>query len=140
MIKKLLTSVRANSTSQYTSAGLLLLRLMLGGALMVHGYGKIQTPFSWMPPEAPIPGILQFLAAFSEFFGGLAMILGLLTSLASLGIIITMAVAAFFHISKGDGFVQGYELALVYLVMSLSICLMGPGKYSLDMKVFGTKG
>lgn len=106
---------------------------------MVHGFGKIQTPFAWMPPEAPIPGILQFLAAFSEFFGGLAMILGLLTSLASLGIIVTMAVAAFFHISKGDGFVQGYELALVYLVIALSICLMGPGKYSLDMKVFGTK-
>lgn len=139
MIKKYLTSVRANSTANATSTGLLLLRLMLGGALMVHGFGKIQTPFAWMPPEAPIPGILQFLAAFSEFFGGLAMILGLLTSLASLGIIVTMAVAAFFHISKGDGFVQGYELALVYLVIALSICLMGPGKYSLDMKVFGTK-
>jgi len=61
------------------SAALLFLRLIAGTAFMFHGWGKIQHPLNWMGPEAPVPGVLQFLAAFSEFGGGLAWILGLLT-------------------------------------------------------------
>ena len=63
--------------STKVSIALLLLRVVMGLAFMYHGWGKIQSPFSWMPPEAPIPGIFQFLAAISEFGGGLALILGM---------------------------------------------------------------
>src|ERR1044071_3379761 len=62
--------------------GLLLIRLVVGSAFMLHGWGKIQHPFSWMGPESPVPGFFQLLAAISEFGGGLAWILGLLTPLA----------------------------------------------------------
>ncbi|RYZ99885.1 MAG: DoxX family protein [Proteobacteria bacterium] len=121
-----------NLSSRRVSAGLLLLRLIIGVAFLQHGYGKILTPFSWMPPEAPVPGLAQGLAAFAEFFGGLAVLVGLLTPLASLGLVATMAVAVFFHVMKGDPFVQGYELAAVYLTITASLFLMGPGRYSID--------
>lgn len=126
------------------STALLIVRLVVGVAMMLHGWGKIQSPFSWMGPDAPIPGILQFLAALSEFGGGLALILGLLTSVAMLGMAITMAVAVYTHaIVKGDPFVgQGgsYELALVYMVIALMFMIVGPGKFALDNKIFGNKG
>ena len=65
------------------AVGLLVLRLVAGSALMLHGWPKIQNPFGWMPPQSPVPGILQALAALSEFGGGLALILGLLTPIAA---------------------------------------------------------
>lgn len=126
----------AQSNPQTTSTGaslaLLALRLIAGIGMILHGAGKISAPFSWMGPEAPVPGILQALAALAEAGGGLALILGLLTPLASLGIILTMIGAVLFHVGKGDGFVQGYELALIYLGVSLVFLFIGPGKFSLD--------
>ena len=125
-----------------SSVALLVLRLITGLAFMLHGWPKIQNAFNWMGPDAPIPGIFQALAAFSEFGGGLAWILGLLTPLASLGILFTMAVATYTHVSRGDAFVgrgASYELALVYLGIALLFILAGPGKFSLDAKLFGKK-
>lgn len=125
---------------------LLLVRLVFGLAMIFHGMGKIQAPFTWMGPEAGVPGFFQFLAAFSEFGGGIALIVGLLTPLASLGMAFTMLVAAGMHaFVMGDPFVasgpgQGsYELATVYLVLSLLFMATGPGKHSLDRMFFGVK-
>jgi putative oxidoreductase len=124
-----------------TSLGLLLLRILVGVAFMIHGWSKIQAPFGWMGPDAPVPGILQALAAVAEFGGGLAWVLGLLMPLASFGIACTMAVAVHFHaIVRGDPFVgQGggsYELASIYLCMAVLFILTGPGRYSVDQKIF----
>ena len=129
------------------AAALLFLRLVVGSALMFHGWSKIQKPFEWMGTDSWAPGILQALAAFSEFGGGLALILGLLTPLACLGIACTMAVATtMVHLAKGDPFVAprgweggSYELALVYFSVALAIMLVGPGKLSLDYLLFGRK-
>src|SRR5688500_7163031 len=86
---------------------LLLLRLVAGTAFFLHGAQKMARPFSWMGNDAWAPGFLQFLAAFSECFGGLAWIFGLLTPLASLGIGCTMAVATASHLfGRGDPFVK----------------------------------
>ena len=132
----------------FASTALLLLRLIAGIAFVMHGWGKIQTPFNWMPAEAPIhiPGIFQFLAAVSEFGGGIAWVLGLLTPLASLGIACTMTVAVYTHmIVFKDPFVSSaaggmsYEPALVYLGVALLILASGPGKFSLDAKLFGQR-
>ncbi len=114
------------------SIALLALRVIVGVAFIAHGAGKIAAPFSWMGPDAPVPGILQALAALAEFGGGIALIVGLLTPLASLGLASTMVVAVNFHLSKGDAFVGGYELAAVYLFASIAFLLAGPGRYSLD--------
>lgn len=129
------------------SAALFLIRLIAGAAFVLHGWGKIQTPFGWLPPEAPISihPFFQFLASISEFGGGIGWILGLLTPVASLGIGCTMAVAVYFHsmIAK-DPFVTmtvgpSYEPALVYLGVALVFLVLGPGGYSLDRLIFGER-
>ena len=121
------------------SWSILFLRVVIGLAMMFHGWSKIQNPLGWMGPEAPVPGILQALAAVSEFGGGLAWVLGLLTPLASLGMMCTMAVAVSVHYGKGDPFVGmggSYELASVYLFFGVHLLLSGPGKFSADYKLF----
>jgi putative oxidoreductase len=129
----------------FASVALLLLRLIAGTAFILHGWGKIQHPFDWMGTEAGVPGIFQFLAALSEFGGGIAWVLGLLTPLASLGIASTMAVAVFFHlVLGGDPFVNdtggpAYEPALVYFGISILVLALGPGRFSLDARVFGNR-
>ena len=122
------------------------MRLVAGFAFMHHGYGKIQNPLGWMGPTAPVPGFFQALAALSEFGGGLAWILGLLTPLASFGLMCTMAVAVWTHAGvMGDPFVsmtggRAYELAAVYLSIALLLLLAGPGRFSADRAAFGEKG
>ncbi len=127
-----------------TSIGLLPIRLVAGLAFIIHGSGKIQNPFGWMGPDAPTPGILQALAALSEFGGGFAWIVGFLTPLASFGIACTMTVAVYYHAAlRGDPFVSvggsSYELASIYLCVAILLILAGPGRYSLDRAVFGER-
>jgi putative oxidoreductase len=121
--------------------GLLALRLVGGVGFLFHGWGKIQQPFGWMGPDAPVPGFLQLLAAVSEFGGGLAWILGALTPLFSFGILCTMTVATYTQaVLLGNPFVgkgASYELALLYLCIALLFLLAGPGKFSVDALLFG---
>lgn len=126
------------------STAFLVIRIVVGIAFLFHGWGKIQNPFGWMPEGSPIPGFLQFLAALSEFGGGIALILGCLTRLAAFGMGFTMLVATYMHamvfgdpfVSKGGG---SFELPLMYLTICILFLVAGPGKYSVDQKLFGTK-
>lgn len=120
---------------------LLIVRLITGYAFILHGYGKIINPFGWMP-GSNIPGIFQALGAFAEFGGGIALILGIVSRLSSLGLIFTMLVAIYFHaVVLGDPFVSkgggSYEPATTYLLISLFLTVMGPGRFSIDRKLFG---
>jgi len=127
------------------SVGVLLLRGVVGAAFLFHGWPKIQNPLQWMDAHGSsgMPGALQAAAAVSEFGGGLALILGLLTPLAALGIACTMATGlGMVHLPKGHAFVAApgqpsYELAAVYLAASILLGLIGPGKLSLDAFLFG---
>lgn len=128
------------------STGLLLLRVVAGLAFIEHGKGKIADPFGWMGPDSGVPGVFQALAALAEFGGGLAWIAGLLVPLASFGMACTMAVAVWVHAAQlGDPFVAkptgggSYELAAVYLCVSLLFILAGPGRFSLDRLLFGSR-
>lgn len=121
------------------SLGLLALRLVYGLAFALHGSGKIVNAFGWMGPDAPVPGLLQALAALSEFGGGIAVALGLFTPLAALGLLATMGVAvALVHGPAGHPFVAAtpgapsYELAAIYGVIAWALLCIGPGRYALD--------
>ncbi len=133
---------QVSPTTTATSGALLILRAVGGGAFMLHGWGKIQNPFGWMGPDAFAPPVFQALAALSEFGGGLAWILGLLTPLASFGIACTMVVAAWMHaVTRGDPFVgkggPSWELAALYFCIAVVFMAAGPGRFSLDNKLFG---
>lgn len=123
--------------------GLAFFRVLTGLALMLHGLPKIQHPFSWMGPQATVHPIFQSLAALSEFGGGLALVLGLLTPIACLGIFFTMAYAILsVHLPHGDQWIakgRSFEAAGSYLIAAITLFLTGPGKYSLDAKLFRDK-
>jgi len=137
--------LQAQSFSNFQATALLLLRVVVGVAFILHGSPKIQSPMAWMPETAGLPGILQLLAAVSEFGGGIAILFGLLTRVASLGLGFTMIVATAMHaFVMKDPFVNmtggsSYELALGYAVIALLFLAMGPGQYSLDKKLFGER-
>jgi len=140
---KNLFSVPEHST--FSDVALLLLRVVAGVAFMLHGWGKIQNPFGWMGPDAFAPGVFQALAALSEFGGGLAWVLGLLTPLASAGIASTMAVAFYLHaVMRGDPFVAtgagaASEPAALYFCIAVLFIALGPGRMSLDRVLFGSR-
>ena len=124
------------------SAALLLVRLVVGIAFVLHGWPKIQKPTTWMSsmPDAP-PGFMQAIAAVCEVAGGALLALGLFTRAAALALAAVMVGAlALVHIPKGDPFVSpggpSSELASVYLAVSLLIAAVGAGAYSLDAVIF----
>jgi len=127
--------------------GLLILRVTVGAAFMFHGWFKISAgATSWMGPEAPVPGALQAAAAFSEFGGGLLLLLGLLAPLAGAALTFVMVAAiGMAHLPAGHPFVNpdpaghSWELAAVYLAVSLLVLLAGPGQFSLDYLIFGKR-
>lgn len=130
-----------------SAVALLLVRLVMGAAMILHGWPKMQNPTGWMQAFGmpPAPAALQVMAALAEVGGGALLILGLLTPLAALAIIGQMIGAlVIVHLPNGDPFVNAsgasYELALVYLVLALQFLLIGPGKLSIDYLLFGRQG
>ncbi len=131
--------------SPYADAALLLVRLVAGAAFMTHGWSKIQNPFGWMGADAFAPPFFQALAALSEFAGGLAWILGLLTPLAASGIACTMTVAIWTLTFKyaapfvASTMAPASELPAVYFCVALVLITVGPGRLSLDRAIFGRR-
>lgn len=121
--------------------GLLAIRLVFGAGLVLHGMQKIGNPFGWMGEGAPVPGIFQFLAFLSEFGGGLALIFGVASPLAALGVAFTMFVAmATAHAANPFVAAPGEpskELAATYFAFALLVLFNGPGKLSIDGLLFG---
>jgi len=118
--------------STRASVGLLILRAVAGGAMVSHGWGKIQDPLHWMDKAAsPPPAVFQLLAAIAEFFGGMGLIVGALTVVASFGVLSTMVVAINTHLGKSDPFGR-WELALLYLTIAGLLIATGPGAFSID--------
>ena len=118
------------------SLGLLLLRIAVGTIFMLHGKQKlfgfgfagVTDAFSHM--GVPLPGIMGPFVALLEFFGGIALILGLLTRLVSLGFAIDMLVAILLVRLK-DGF-SHYELEFLLCVSSAALLFMGGGEFAID--------
>jgi putative oxidoreductase len=125
-----------------------IVRVTAGLLLMPHGaqklfgwfggYGLTATGEFFATQLSLQPGLLfALLAGMVEFFGGLALVLGLLTRPAALAVAFLMAVAAFgVHLPNGffwtDG---GLEYPLMWGLLALAIVLQGGGRYSLDRRL-----
>lgn len=116
--------------------GILLLRVLTGFGIAWHGYSKIfiGSMDSFIEAVAEMgfiyPTIFAWVAALSEFAGGLCIALGLWTRLAAVMVFFTMTVAAF--IRHGNDPFDQKELALLYWTVSGALICMGGGKFSLD--------
>jgi putative oxidoreductase len=119
-----------------TGIALLLIRAVVGAAFVFHGLPKVADPATFAG-HLGIPVWLATVAAWTEVIGGGLLVLGLLTPVTALFLTAQMIGAlALVHLPKGDPFVStggaSYELAAVYLAVSLAYLLAGPGAYSLD--------
>ncbi|SRR5690554_856728 len=125
----------------------LALRISAGIIFVAHGAQKLFGSFGgyglegtgqWMASIGLEPGYLMALGAGSaEFFGGIALILGLLTRPAAFVLAITMVVAIVsVHLPNGLFLSNnGYEFGLALLGMSVALVFSGGGKFSLDRKI-----
>lgn len=127
-----------------SSWGPLALRIPVGLIFAAHGAQKLFGWFGgyglegtgqWMGSIGLAPGYLMaLLAGSAEFFGGLALVLGLLVRPAAAALAVAMLVAIFtVHIDKGL-FVtnNGYEFGLALLAVAVSLVVTGAGRASLD--------
>ena len=133
----------------YASWSHLVVRVGLGVIFFAHG---AQKTFGWFGGDGlsatisgfrrmNIPPAATALAAFTECFGGLALIAGLLARPAAAGLILVMLVAVAkvhgrngfvlnFALAPGKG--HGYEFNLALIAMALSILVGGAGALSID--------
>ncbi len=131
------------------STALLLIRLFLGFGLAAHGFWKFIG-------EHGIPGYAEFLnslgvprpktaacfSAATELMGGLFVGVGLWMRPAALLLAFNMFVAAW-TAHRSSYFITndppGMEYALNLGVVFLALVLMGPGKYSIDVRFFSRR-
>jgi putative oxidoreductase len=102
------------------------------------GYGLVATGQYFETQLGLSPGIaFAGLAGFIEFFGGLALVLGLLTRPAALGVFAVMAVAVVgVHLPNGFFWTSGgVEYPLMWALLSVAILFRGGGAYSLDARL-----
>src|SRR5688500_6455161 len=119
--------------------GLAILRIITGIIFMAHGgqklfqYGIAGVTQSFTQMGVPLPGLTAPLVAILEFFGGFALVIGLLTRLAALGLAIDMLGAiVLVHLAAGFFMPAGYEFALALFGASLALAVAGPGILSVD--------
>jgi len=131
-----------------------LLRLVLGVIFFAHGSQKMLGWFggygfkgtmAFFTQTMHIPAFFAFLAITAEFFGGIGLILGLLTRVAAFGIACNMLVAIFMvHLPNGffmnwtgqqKG--EGFEYHLLALAITAALMIRGAGAFSLDRAISG---
>ncbi len=130
----------------------LILRLFLGFAFMMHGAQKLLGAFGgggvtgmagMLSKIGLEPAhILAWVVAITEFVGGVCVFLGFITRFWAAGLVIDMATAVF-KVHMPNGFFagkNGFELPMAFGVMALVILLTGPGVLSVDRATGIEKG
>lgn len=140
-------SQRYSLAERVSPFGWPIVRIAAGLMLIPHGAQKL---FGWFGGHGlqatgqffetslgMSPGILMAGAAGAvEFFGGLALVLGVLTRPAALAATVLLGVALTVHIPNGFFWTNGgYEYPLMWAAVTLAIVLRGGGEFSLDKKL-----
>lgn len=127
------------TSARQGDVALLALRIVAGlvftahGAqkLFVYGIAGVQGAFTSM--GAPLPFITGPFIAGLEFFGGIALVVGLLTRLVALGLVADMLGAILLvHFANGFFAPKGYEFVFTLMGASLALLVAGAGGYSVD--------
>lgn len=144
-----MAQVERNGWDTAREVGYVALRVALGVIFFAHGAQKLLGWFDgpglngtiqFFGSQMGVPAPLALLAIFTEFFGGLAVLFGVFTRLAGLGLAVTMVVAAAkVHLANGffmnwngtPGVGHGIEMNLALGAMALFLALAGPGRLAL---------
>lgn len=114
------------------------LRIFAGVVMAAHGWQKLSAIPQWVETFTamgmPAPKLAVYAAIAGEFFGGLGLIVGLLTPLAALGVFFTMLVAVVkVHWSNGlMAADNGFEYPGTMMFVALYFVMRGGGPLSLD--------
>ncbi|EAQ99516.1 DoxX family protein [Congregibacter litoralis] len=139
LLKKITTSTAGFDT--------LPVRVAAGVIFVAHGAQKLFGWFGgyglegtggWMASIGLEPGVLMAaMAGSAEFFGGLALVLGLLVRPAAVVLALTMVVAIVtVHLANGLFMANnGYEFGLALLAVSVSLAIRGAGSVSADQVI-----
>ena len=127
-----------------------LVRIALAVVFIYHGYGKVfagghEGIANMMEAQGmPYPQVLGWLAALTEFGGGILLIIGFLSRVWALGLAVVMGMAIYsvhgqhgFDLRGETG--TGYEYCFALGMMALAIVCGGPGAISLDRSLFGCR-
>src|SRR5271155_2559644 len=118
----------------------LVMRLIIAYIFIPHGWEKLvagQEKWLWLGNQMQHFGIYFWpivwglAASCAEFFGGVAMLLGLGTRIAAFFLICVMIVALRMHFANGDSW-RVWSLPLGLLVLLIVLMYTGPGRFSLD--------
>jgi putative oxidoreductase len=129
-----------------------ILRLVLGVVFFAHGAQKMLGWFGgfgfsgtmgFFTGVMHIPAPFALLAIAAEFFGGLGLIVGLLTRIAAFGIAVNMVVAiatvhsafGFFMNWTGTQKGEGFEFHLLVLAITAFLMIRGAGAFSIDREI-----
>ena len=120
----------------HLSTASLLLRLAVGILFVIHGYPKLTTQRKGTVEWLKSMGLPSGFAAFAgvvEFFGGIALLLGILTQIIAALSALWMLSTTWLAVAKmKKKFVGGYELDIILLLASLALAALGGGRFSLD--------
>jgi putative oxidoreductase len=119
----------------------LVTRVWLGGNMMIHGYPKIRNmkkTAEEMKQAVGIPTIATYVATILEIFGGIFLIIGLIVPLMGLFFAIFMIANIIMKKTKTKATYiaqpsnPSYEIDITYLILSLSLVVLGAGALSID--------
>jgi putative oxidoreductase len=122
---------------QRVNAALAILRIVVGAIFIAHGaqklfvFGLAGVVGAFGQMGVPLPGVIGPAIALLEFFGGIALVLGLVTRPVALLIAFDM-LGAIALVKINKGLMGGYEFELSLLGSALALALAGAGEYSLD--------
>ncbi len=134
------------SSLNRSSVAPLVLRLVLGSLFIWHGIDKFDAGLEMVEGGfrmwgVPAPALAAPVVAVTEIVAGAALILGLLTRLASIALAVVLLGALFWakdiFSDNGTGIISarpvpGYELDLAYLAGLIALMFIGPGRWSID--------
>jgi len=130
-----------DSLNRLQPFALLAMRLVLGGIMISHGYSKVFGGFhhhTGYVHSLGLPAWLAYCSAGTEFFGGIAIVLGLFTRCFALAFLIEMGVAIWkIHFKNGLMGPGGYEFPLALMAIGLALVCFDGGPWGFN---FGKSG